>query len=119
MEWVAIIMEGKEGCLQYETGFLNCCSCFFDVDVDGSAVAQGIKHYPYCVPPQDMVWHKKPDDLRPGMKCSWKHLHAVDSIFVDPTRFVSVMRNVERDLVVDGTIELTKPIINISPHANG
>ncbi len=85
----------------------------------GSAVAQGIKHYHYCVPPHDVKWHKKPEDLKPGVKCSWKHLHAVDSVFVDPTRFVSLMRNVERDLVVDGTIELTKPIINVSPHANG
>jgi capsular polysaccharide biosynthesis protein len=85
----------------------------------GSAVAQGIKHYHYCVPPHEMKWHKKPDDLKPGIKCSWKHLHAVESMYVDPTRFVSLMRNVERDLVVDGTIVLTKPIINVSPHANG
>ena len=85
----------------------------------GSSVAQGIKHYPYCVPATDVTWHNKPDDVKLGGKCSWKHLHSVKSIYIDPTRFVSLMRNVERDLVATGTITLTKPIINVSPHANG
>jgi hypothetical protein len=85
----------------------------------GSAVAQRIKHYHYCVPAKEVKWHKVPDDLRTGGKCSWRHLHAVDSVYVDPARFVSLMRNVERDLVVAGTIVLTKPIITVSPHANG
>jgi hypothetical protein len=85
----------------------------------GSAVAQRIKHYHYCVPAKEVKWHKMPDDLRTGGKCSWRHLHAVDSVYVDPARFVSLMRNVERDLVVAGTIILTKPIISVSPHANG
>jgi hypothetical protein len=85
----------------------------------GSAVAQGIKHYHYCVPPEDMKWHQKPADAIPGGKCSWKHLHAVESVHIDPTRFGSLMRNVERDLVIDGTIVLTKPIINVGAHANG
>lgn len=85
----------------------------------GSSVAQGLKHYHYCVPPAEMKWHKKPEDIKPGSKCSWRHLHAVESVYVDPTRFVSLMRMVERDLVVAGTIVLTKPIINVSPHANG
>lgn len=85
----------------------------------GSAVAQQMRHYPYCVPPQDMTWHTKPKDAVAGGKCSWRHLHAVESVYVDPTRFVSLMRSVERDLVVAGTIVLTKPIISISPHANG
>jgi hypothetical protein len=43
----------------------------------------------------------------------------VQSIYVDPTLFVSLMRKVERDLVVGGTITLTQPIINVAPHANG
>ncbi len=85
----------------------------------GSAVAQKIKHYHYCVPAKEVKWHKVPDDLRNGGRCSWKHLHAVESVFVDPSRFVSLMRNVERDLIVAGTIVLTKPIIVVSPHANG
>jgi hypothetical protein len=85
----------------------------------GSAVAQGIKHYPYCVPAQHVTWHEKPADARDGAKCNWKHLHAVQSVYVDPTLFVSLMRQVERDLVVAGTVQLTHPIINVSPHANG
>jgi hypothetical protein len=85
----------------------------------GSSVAQGIKHYTYCVPPEDTIWHEKPADVKAGGKCSWKHLHAVQSVFVEPTRFVSIMRKVERDLVAAGTIVLTAPIINMGPHANG
>ena len=60
----------------------------------GNAVAQNIRHYPYCVPPEDTVWHIKPKNLRDGMKCSWKHLHAVESVQLDSSRFVSLMRNV-------------------------
>lgn len=85
----------------------------------GSAAAQNILHYAYCVPPQDQKWHEKPADAKPGAKCSWKHLHAVESLTLDPTRFVSIMRKVERDLVVAGTVQLTSPVINMGPHANG
>lgn len=85
----------------------------------GSAVAQGILHYSYCVHPQDQKWHEKPADAKAGGKCSWKHLHAVESLTLDPSRFVSLMRKVERDLVVQGTVRLSKPVINMGPHANG
>lgn len=85
----------------------------------GSSVAQDILHYSYCVSPDDTIWHQKPADLKPGNKCSWKHLHSVESIHLDPSRFVSLMRKVERDLVARGTIILTSPIINMGPHANG
>ena len=85
----------------------------------GNAIAQNIKHYPYCVPPEDTIWHVKPKNLHDGMKCSWKHLHAVESVKLDSSRFVSLMRNVERDLVAVGTIVLTAPIIGMNPHANG
>ena len=84
----------------------------------GSAVAQNIRHYPYCVEAENMVWHKKPDKMA-GSKCSWRHLHAVESVRLDSHRFVSLMRSVERDLIQAGTVILTKPIINIHPHANG
>ena len=85
----------------------------------GNAIAQNIKHYPYCVPPDDTIWHIRPKNLHDGMKCSWKHLHAVESVKLDSSRFVSLMRNVERDLVSIGTIVLTAPIIGMNPHANG
>ena len=85
----------------------------------GSSIAQGIKHYPYCVPQIDTKWLQIPKDISPGSRCSWKHLHAVDSVFIDPTMFVSLMRLVERDLIAIGTIKLTEPIIHMSPHANG
>lgn len=84
----------------------------------GSAVAQNIRHYPFCVESENVKWHKKPDKLA-GSKCSWRHLHSVESVTLDAHRFVSLMRSVERDLVQAGTVILTKPIINISPHANG
>lgn len=85
----------------------------------GSSVAQGIRHYPYCVPEKDTVWHKVPDNLSSDMFCSWKLLHAVDSVHIDPTMFLSLMRLVERDLIASGIVELTQPIIHMSPHANG
>lgn len=85
----------------------------------GSAVAQRIKHYPYCVPLEHVKWHQRPADAKEGAKCNWKHLHSVQSVYVDPTLFVSLMRSVERDLVVAGTVVLTEPIINQSPMANG
>jgi len=85
----------------------------------GSAVAANIRHYPYCVEDKDVVWHKKPQDIKEGSRCSWKHLHAVESVALDPTRFVSLMRSVERDLIQAGTVVLTQPIIRMSPHANG
>jgi hypothetical protein len=85
----------------------------------GSAVAANIRHYPYCVPPEDTIWHEKPKNLKDGAKCSWKYLHAVESMRLDATRFVSLMRNVEKDLVVNGMITLTNPIILMHPGANG
>lgn len=82
-------------------------------------MAQGIKHYAYCVPLSDVKWHKMPDDLSTGNRCSWKHLHAVDSMRIDPSRFVSLMRLIERDLIAAGTVQLTRPVIVMSAHANG
>ena len=43
----------------------------------------------------------------------------VESVRLDATRFVSLMRNVEKDLVVNGMITLTNPIILMHPGANG
>ncbi len=85
----------------------------------GSAVAQGIKHYPYCVPAEDVKWQKIPDNLQPDGKCSWKHLHAVESVKLDVPKFTSLLRNVERDLIASGKIILTRPVIHMNPHANG
>ena len=85
----------------------------------GSAVAANIRHYPYCVEDKDVVWHKRPADIKEGGRCSWKHLHAVESVSLDSTRFVSLMRSVERDLVQAGTVVLTQPIIKLNPNANG
>ena len=45
----------------------------------GSAVAANIRHYPYCVPPEDTIWHEKPKNLKDGSRCSWKYLHAGDT----------------------------------------
>ena len=43
----------------------------------------------------------------------------VESVRLDATRFVSLLRNVEKDLVVNGMITLTNPIILMHPGANG
>ena len=85
----------------------------------GSALAQGINHYAYCVPREHVRWHKPPSGLADDMRCSWKHLHAVESVHLDPVLFASLINKVERDLVGSGTIVLTRPIINMNAHANG
>lgn len=89
----------------------------------GSAIAQGIKHYHYCVPSTAVKWHKSPTKdgnvLADGVKCSWKHLHAVDSVSVNSFELVSLVRKVIRDLIEEGTIVLDSPIIQINPHVNG
>jgi hypothetical protein len=89
----------------------------------GSSVAQGIKHYPYCVPLEHVKWQTMPENLeeytKMGGKCSWKFLHAVESVKLEVTRFTSLLRQVERDMIASGSIVLTKPIINMHPHANG
>jgi hypothetical protein len=90
------------------------CSCrspdyFYGVGgyYHGSAVAQGIKHYHYCVPLHEVYWHQgkisndilKSNGVSVGSntgstssgnsgstgKCSWRHLHAVESVYVDPS----------------------------------
>jgi len=86
----------------------------------GSAMAQKILHYTYCVPKHHVVWHKKPPSIDdPQVKCSWRHLHSVESVFVDPDLFVSLVHKAERDLIAVGTVMLGRPIINMNSHANG
>jgi hypothetical protein len=83
----------------------------------GSAIAQDILHYSYCVPPSATKWHTKPPEN--PHKCSWKHLHSVESVYIDPIKFAALMRKVERDLIAKGTVKLSRPIIVMNPHANG
>lgn len=85
----------------------------------GTAISQGIRHYAYCVTEENTQWHKKPDGLHSGIRCSWKHLHAVESVTLDPDTFMSLLRLVERDLIANDIITLTRPVIQMSPHING
>jgi len=90
----------------------------------GSATAGDILHYSYCVPEADTKFHtpinvKVHPDYGTDTKCSWRHLHAVESIKLDPSLFLSFLRGVERDLIIQGTVVLKKPVINMNPHANG
>lgn len=103
------------------------CNCqspdyFFGVGgyYHGAAMAQGIRHYHYCVGAEDTMWNENErPNVKLGGKCNWKHLHAVDAIKIDPTRFVALMRNVERDMIIATTIRLTQPVISMNPNANG
>ena len=86
----------------------------------GSSLALGLKHYSHCVSPFHTKWKEKPTDISNAGKCSWKHLHAVDSVDIDIHEFVSLMRRVQRDLVVDDVLIIDRdPIISLNPHANG
>ena len=102
----------------------NCASpdFFFGVGgyYHGSASAQAIRHYHYCVPEKDVVWsNNERPNIKVGGKCSWKHLHGVDSLHIDPTQFVALMRSVERDMIIAQMVVLTQPVINMNPNANG
>ncbi len=102
----------------------NCASpdFFFGVGgyYHGSASAQSIRHYHYCVPEKDIIWsNNERPNIKVGGKCSWKHLHGVDSMHIDPTQFVALMRSVERDMIIAQVVVLTQPVINMNPNANG
>ena len=90
----------------------------------GSSRAVGVNHYTYCVPKEDTKFHKPINvkyhpEYGHDVKCNWKHLHSVESIKLDPTKFVNFIRAVERDLIINGVVTLKKPAINMSPNANG
>ena len=92
----------------------------------GSANANKLRHYPYCIPKEDTKWasdtkYKPKEQVKEGGGCSWKYLHSVDAVRIDPSRFLSFYNMVERDLIIDGvvTVHESVDIINPSPHANG
>mmetsp|Transcript_14484 Transcript_14484/g.21799 ORF Transcript_14484/g.21799 Transcript_14484/m.21799 type:complete len:443 (-) Transcript_14484:31-1359(-) len=85
----------------------------------GSSMALGLKHYTYCVPAFHTKWHEKPKDASPNVKCNWRHLHAVEEVRIDETNFASLIRSIERELIADGAVEITTPIISLNPHVNG
>ena len=111
----------------------------------GSSLALGLHHHTYCVPAEQQTLHKPKDgkgpvamnnknigkddalDSAPGSlgaaswssKCSWRALHAVESVTVDVSRFSSIMRAAERQLIASGLVTLSRPIVNMNPHANG
>ena len=94
----------------------------------GSALALGLRHHAYCLGAGEQVLHENKKGKTPSgtavagsgaNRCSWRSLHAVESVTLDPTRFASIFRAVERELIAGGIVQLTKPIINMNPHANG
>lgn len=90
----------------------------------GSSRAAHVSHYAYCVPKEHTKFHtdvkvKMHAEYGPEVKCSWRHLHSVESLTLEPSKFLSFMRAVERDLVIKGIIQLQKPIVTMNPHANG
>ena len=72
------------------------------------------------MPEKDIIWsNNERPNIKVGGKCSWKHLHGVDSMHIDPTQFVALMRSVERDMIIAQVVVLTQPVINMNPNANG
>lgn len=97
----------------------------------GSSLALGLRHHVYCVPQEHQINNEKPAGrggagglsrnstvLGTG-KCSWKHLHAVRSVTVDPVQLTGILRVAERELVAAGLVVLTRPIVSLNPHVNG
>jgi hypothetical protein len=121
------------------------CSCrspdyFYGVGgyYQGSSLALGLRHYVHCVDSYRTKFQSKPssgvggggaDGDTPPLsqnqnniaqsKCNWKHLHSVREVDLDEGQFVSLLRAIERDLIASGMVELSSPVININPHANG
>lgn len=114
----------------------------------GMALAMGLRYYAYCVPKHDQVWfidkqrvsyqgpHRNaPAELRGNMqnrkyvpqlmsassKCSWRQLHAVDSVELNALKFCAMTKVIERDFVSTGLFRLGNgaTIITLNPHANG
>ena len=86
----------------------------------GSALALNMKHYTYCVPQVDTIWHQKPFNIDTEIiKCSWKFLHAVRSLKIDAYKFLSLFKKVQREFVASGYLKIASPIISLDPHING
>jgi hypothetical protein len=117
----------------------------------GMALAMGLRYYVYCVPKFDQIWYIDKErvgyqgpkhaagassSLKGGSglvrkyvaplmsaasKCSWKQLHAVDSMELNLLKFSAMARVIERDFVSTGLFRLGKDasIITLNPHANG
>ncbi len=90
-----------------------------------SAMARGLKYYPLCVPKADTHWeddgkYTGKEQINDAGKCSWKYLHSVDGVLLNEMHFLSLYRQVERDMIISGTVKLVdQPIILMNPHANG
>jgi hypothetical protein len=113
------------------------CSCrspdyFYGIAgyYQGSSLALGLKHYVYCVDSYHTKFQSKPGSQSghheagensniAQSKCNWKHLHSVQEVELDEGQFSSLLRSVERNLVASGMVQLTAPVINLNPHANG
>jgi hypothetical protein len=86
----------------------------------GSAIAQNIKHYTYCVTAKETMWYEKPPHVNDlDVKCSWKFLHSVKSVSLDENLFLALLRKVQRNMIADETIILMSPVIHTGPHVNG
>lgn len=95
----------------------------------GMALALGLRHYTYCAPKEDVVFDAvkarspsfnlhalgREDDVQ----CSWKFLHAVQSVHLQPALVLSLLKRVQRDLIASGKVVLARPVIALGAHVNG
>lgn len=115
----------------------------------GMALAMGLRYYSYCVPKFDQIWfidkqrvgyqgpHRPagaeaprkselvrkhvPQLMSASSKCSWRQLHAVDTVELNVLKFSAMIKVIERDFVSSGLFRLGKDasIVTLNPHANG
>ena len=89
-----------------------------------SAIANNQRHYTYCVPRNDTVWdvstkHIPYDRVDETKACSWKYLHSVDSMYINPSQFLSLYRIIERDFISSTVATLQDTfIVPKNPYAN-
>lgn len=62
-----------------------------------------------------------PQLMSASSKCSWRQLHATDSVELNSLKFAAMVKFIERDFVSTGLFRLGKDasIITLNPHANG
>jgi hypothetical protein len=111
----------------------------------GSALANKVKYYHYCVLPYNTKFTEKSKELTQqyhnqnhhnksyssvstsnsngangkSIKCNWRHLHAVASVYIEESHFISLLRQAEREMIASKVIILSSSVIVMNPHANG
>ena len=88
-------------------------------------MCRSARHFTYCVEADSQVTRgpgsgrTSKEKVADSAKCSWRFLHAVQSVTLDAMRFAALLRAAERELLAMGTYTLTEHVVSLNPNANG